>query len=106
MWTKLYPATTVNELLSVRGLIKGHGQVRVLKGVDLTVSQGEIVGVVGGSGAGKSTPVSATSGPHLNGAEILFGGESLSFHGVGQCPERWSRYRPSALGPGSGTERG
>lgn len=66
----------MNELLSVRGLVKNHGQVRVLKGVDLTVSQGEIVGLVGGNGAGKSTLISVLAGAtQPNSGEILLGGE-------------------------------
>lgn len=62
----------MNELLSVHGLVKNHGQVRVLKGVDLTVSPGEIVGLVGGNGAGKSTLISVLSGStQPNSGEIL-----------------------------------
>lgn len=52
----------MSELLSVRGLVKNHGQVRVLKDVDLAVAEGEIVGIVGGNGAGKSTLISVISG--------------------------------------------
>lgn len=34
---------------------KSYGQLHVLKGVDLTVDQGEVVSIIGKSGAGKST---------------------------------------------------
>ncbi|GHJ39259.1 amino acid ABC transporter ATP-binding protein [Streptomyces sp. TS71-3] len=42
-------------LVSVRGLCKDYGAVRVLHDVDLDVHAGEVVVVVGPSGSGKST---------------------------------------------------
>lgn len=42
-------------MLEAKGLEKSYGALRVLKGVDLTVTKGEIVSIVGASGAGKST---------------------------------------------------
>lgn len=41
--------------LYARNVIKRFGSLTVLKGVDLSVSEGEIVSIVGSSGAGKST---------------------------------------------------
>ena len=42
-------------MIRVSGLKKTYGDLQVLKGIDLTIGQGEIVSVVGASGAGKST---------------------------------------------------
>ena len=49
-------------MLSVRDLRVRYGKVEALKGVDLDVSQGEIVAVIGANGAGKSTLVRTISG--------------------------------------------
>ena len=41
--------------VSVKGLEKSFGELEVLRGVDLDVSEGEVVSVIGPSGSGKST---------------------------------------------------
>jgi len=47
----------VGNALAVRGLGKRYGSVEALKGVDLEVGEGELVGLLGPNGAGKSTLV-------------------------------------------------
>ena len=42
-------------MIKVSGIHKSFGKVEVLKGVDLTVNKGEVVSIVGASGAGKCT---------------------------------------------------
>src|SRR5689334_9279677 len=42
-------------MLLATGLEKSYGELAVLKGIDLSISRGEIVCIVGASGAGKST---------------------------------------------------
>jgi D-xylose transport system ATP-binding protein len=51
-------------LLSLRGISKTFGAVAALTDVDLDVSAGEVVAVVGDNGAGKSTLVKVLSGVH------------------------------------------
>ena len=52
----------MNNILQVTGLTKNHAHLRALKGIDLSVRAGEIVGLVGENGAGKSTLISLLSG--------------------------------------------
>jgi branched-chain amino acid transport system ATP-binding protein len=42
-------------LLAISGLRAGYGSVEILRGVDLTVGEREVVAVLGSNGAGKST---------------------------------------------------
>ncbi|NVM62390.1 lipoprotein-releasing system ATP-binding protein [Mucilaginibacter sp. SG538B] len=42
-------------MLKARSIHKSYGQLQILKGVDLEVQKGEIVTIVGASGAGKSS---------------------------------------------------
>lgn len=42
-------------MIEVKGITKSYGNLKVLKGIDLSVNQGEIVSIVGASGAGKTT---------------------------------------------------
>ncbi|MBL4954715.1 ABC transporter ATP-binding protein [Neobacillus sp. OS1-32] len=43
--------------LCLKGLKKDYGSKQVLKGIDLTVQRGQIIGYIGPNGAGKSTTI-------------------------------------------------
>jgi ABC-2 type transport system ATP-binding protein len=63
----------VPNALAVRNLAKRYGSVQALKGVDLEVGEGELVGLLGPNGAGKSTLVKIAVGlvrPSSGTAEI------------------------------------
>ncbi|GAA2960855.1 ABC transporter ATP-binding protein [Streptomyces enissocaesilis] len=49
-------------LLELRGLRVAYGAIEALKGIDLTVGEGEIVALLGGNGAGKTTTLRTVSG--------------------------------------------
>ena len=42
-------------MLEVKNLKKSFGDKKVLKGIDLTINRGGIIGIIGPSGCGKST---------------------------------------------------
>ncbi|MCF8408395.1 MAG: ABC transporter ATP-binding protein [Crocinitomicaceae bacterium] len=42
-------------MLKATGLIKSYGELSILKGIDLEITQQEVVSIVGSSGAGKTT---------------------------------------------------
>jgi ABC-type polar amino acid transport system ATPase subunit len=56
-------------MIEVEGLVKRHGSLEVLRGVDMTVRPGEVAALIGPSGGGKSTFLRC-----LNGLEIFQGG--------------------------------
>lgn len=83
-------------LLEIRDLRVRYGNIQAVKGVTLEVGEGEIVTLIGGNGAGKSTTLKAVSGLlKPSGGEILFGGERIDGRapheivgiGITQVPE-------------------
>ena len=49
-------------LIEVKGLTKSYGDVHAVRGVDLTIEQGEIFSILGPNGAGKTTTVEILEG--------------------------------------------
>jgi branched-chain amino acid transport system ATP-binding protein len=66
-------------VLELKGLTKHFGGVRAVDNVDLTVAQGEILGLIGPNGSGKSTIVNLVCGlfPATDG-QILLRGADIS----------------------------
>src|SRR5260370_40326716 len=80
-------AETGKILLAIRGLrIEGQSDERwneIVKGIDLTLRRGEVLGLIGESGAGKSTIGLAAmgyarAGCRITAGEILFDGVDLA----------------------------
>ncbi len=66
-------------MLEIRDLHAGYGQMTVLRGVSLSVGEGEIVALLGSNGAGKSTLNNNISGIYRpSRGQILFQGEDIT----------------------------
>jgi ABC-type sugar transport system ATPase subunit len=82
---------TSEVVLEVQGVTKSFGPLSVLRGIDLTLHSGEVLGLVGDNGAGKSTLVKILSGYSsqdsgrlfVRGQEVHFKSvEDASAHGI------------------------
>jgi branched-chain amino acid transport system ATP-binding protein len=74
-------------MLEVRNLCKSFGGLKAVSEVDLTVGQGEFVGVIGPNGAGKTTLMNLVTGyMRPTSGDVLFEGRSI----VGLPPYRIS----------------
>jgi ABC-type sugar transport system ATPase subunit len=63
----------------MRGIKKSFGAVQALRGVDLTLGRGEVLGLVGDNAAGKSTLMKVLSGAYIPDAgEIFIAGTRVS----------------------------
>jgi branched-chain amino acid transport system ATP-binding protein len=83
-------------LLEVTDIAVHYGKIAALKGVTLSVDEGEIVALIGANGAGKTTTLKTISGLRpLSAGRIVFEGSDISrmpghrrvVAGIGQAPE-------------------
>ena len=66
-------------ILSIQGLEKSFGPLKVLKGIDLDVQKGEVVCIIGASGSGKSTLLRCLNLlEEPDSGHIWFGGQDLT----------------------------
>ncbi len=83
-------------MLTVENAHTYYGNIHALKGIDLTIEQGEIVTLIGGNGAGKTTTLRTISGlltPREG--DVVYEGESLLkykahevvYKGISMVPE-------------------
>ena len=82
-------ATTRPEAIRVEGLHKSFGSLEVLKGVDLTAREGDVVAIIGGSGSGKSTLLRCINFLETpSSGRIVIGGEDVAMRPDGSPASR------------------
>jgi ABC-2 type transport system ATP-binding protein len=86
--------------LEARGLVKRFGETVALAGLSFAVHRGELYGLVGPDGAGKTTAIRALAGlvlqdegdAHVLGRDPRAGGAALR-ESLGMMPQQYSLYR-------------
>src|SRR5258706_15910012 len=90
-------------LLEVQGLQVAYGGINAVKGIDFTVSAGEMVTLIGANGAGKTTTLKTLTGlvrpasgrVRYNGANITaFPSHKLLTLGIALVPEGRGIFQP------------
>lgn len=83
-------------MLEISDLVCRYGKVEAIKGISLSIKQGQLVALIGANGAGKSTTLRSISGilPSASG-RMIFEGEDITrcsareilARGIAHCPE-------------------
>ncbi len=83
-------------MLEISNLVCRYGKVEAIKGISLSIKQGQLVALIGANGAGKSTTLRSISGllPSVSG-RMVFEGEDITrcsarevlARGIAHCPE-------------------
>jgi branched-chain amino acid transport system ATP-binding protein len=88
--------TATEPLLKVEGIHSFYGKSHILHGISLEVGRGEVVGLLGRNGVGKTTTLKAIAGlVHPSAGQVLFEGQPISRlpphrvarMGIGYVPE-------------------
>jgi branched-chain amino acid transport system ATP-binding protein/urea transport system ATP-binding protein len=83
-------------VLELQGIRGGYGRINILDGIDLRVGEGEITGVLGHNGMGKTTLMRAIAGEvKVTAGQLAWQGESLlklrtyqrALRGIGFVPQ-------------------
>jgi polar amino acid transport system ATP-binding protein len=84
-------------LLQATNVRKHFGKVEVLKGIDLTIRQGQVVSLIGASGSGKTTFLRCVNLlEEHDGGEILLDGDPIGYKLAGETRKRLSETKISA----------
>lgn len=66
-------------MIRTTGITKSYGELKVLKGIDITIEDKEVVSIVGASGAGKTTLLQIIGTlDRPDGGEILYDGSDIN----------------------------
>lgn len=84
-------------LLEARDISKGFGHVKVLKGLNLTVREGETVCIIGPSGGGKSTFLRCVNFlEKIDRGALLFKGQLVGYSEHGNKLKEWDEKEAAA----------
>lgn len=82
-------------MIEIKNIEKSYGTLNVLKGIDLTIGEGEIISIVGASGAGKSTLLHILGTlDNADKGEYSFKGEKIN----GYSEKKLSQFRNQHIG--------
>ena len=90
------PETKAGPILEIEDVHTYYGSIHALKGISLTVNEGEVVTLIGANGAGKSTTLRSINGlNHPRRGKITFRGRNITNaaphgivkDGIAQSPE-------------------
>jgi branched-chain amino acid transport system ATP-binding protein len=85
-------------LLELKDVSARYGPVAALRGVSLTVEDGEIVALLGANGAGKTTTLRAVSGTVRRSGDVVFAGKRLGRAGPEQTARAGIAHVPEGRG--------
>jgi branched-chain amino acid transport system ATP-binding protein len=83
-------------VLEISDLVCCYGKVQAIKGISLSIKQGQLVALIGANGAGKSTTLRSISGIlSSSSGRVVFEGEDITrcsareilSRGIAHCPE-------------------
>ena len=70
-------------IIEVKGLKKSFGKMEVLRGVDFTVEEGDVIAIIGSSGSGKSTLLRCLIGlEQVDAGTVILDGEKMIDNGA------------------------
>jgi len=88
----------VTAILEVKALRVAYGGINAVKGIDLTVVEGEMVALIGANGAGKTTTLKAICGLLHHDGVVKLRGENVGNLSAYQLVERGLALVPEGRG--------
>lgn len=74
-----YKVLDASQMLKVQNLSKSYGGVHAVSDVSFSLKAGEVLGLIGPNGSGKTTALGCIAGTHeLNGGKVILNGQQIS----------------------------
>ena len=89
----------MSALFEIKGLSSGYGKIPVLHGIDLSLNDREVLGILGNNGMGKSTLLKTLMGViSVSSGSIVYSGQDLTKMKPGQRAQHGIGYVPQGRG--------